>query len=294
MNTFRSDRTEYQIGNLEVYSDGDLYFKVYQDLTTVSQRLVLHVGDETFRFQDADIKGDSYRLWRNSGLSWSAGETVELRLVAPTATPATGKPGIAGRAQVGQRLTATKGGMQDGQRPAGDGLPDGLFLPVGAGGRGDRDRHRWGDVSELHTGRGRCRQDDQGQGDLHRRRRHRGDAHEQRDGRGDGALRQRLVRHPDRPTNGLRLWRRLLELPGGQLAVLGPVDPGCGRVHAQHDQLRGRGAGVPDWHPVPAAPAPARSRPDDGQRAACAARRRRAVPLRGCGRQDVKQPGVAL
>ena len=54
----------------------------------------------------------------NHGLSWSANETVPVKLLLVN-TPATGAPAITGTAQVGQTLTATLGDIADV-----DGLPD--------------------------------------------------------------------------------------------------------------------------------------------------------------------------
>ena len=57
-------------------------------LTTAAQTLALDVAGTTFAFEDADSKTSFQRFWNNSGLSWSAGDAVVLKLTetAPTIT----------------------------------------------------------------------------------------------------------------------------------------------------------------------------------------------------------------
>ena len=62
-------------------SDGELRLFLNPNLTTASQSLVLLVGAERFAFAHADTMGVNTRYWNNSGLSWSSGATVELKLV---------------------------------------------------------------------------------------------------------------------------------------------------------------------------------------------------------------------
>ena len=90
------------------------------DITTDSESLVLHVGPETFAFKDANVKEDDHRKWDGSGLSWSTGNPIELKLT--DATNATGNPTIAGVPQVNRELEARKGSIDDT-----DGLPSGAF-----------------------------------------------------------------------------------------------------------------------------------------------------------------------
>ena len=80
-----------------------------------------------------------------------------------TNTPATGAPTITGTATVGQTLTAVTTGIMDA-----DGLRQ-LHVPVDPGGRHGR-RHFGSDGEHLHAGGGRPGHDDQGDGELHRRR----------------------------------------------------------------------------------------------------------------------------
>ena len=98
-------------------------------------------------------------------------------------TLATGAPTITGTAQVGQTLTATVGTIADV-----DGLPNPFLFGrrhhhrVDPGGhRQHRDEHLHGDGEHLHAGDGGPGHDDQGEGELHRRRQQRRDA----DQRGD-------------------------------------------------------------------------------------------------------------
>ena len=81
-------------------------------------------------------------------------------------TPATGAPTITGTAQVGQTLTAGTTAIMDA-----DGLTSVSYtyqwIRVATD---NRDEHRLGDGEHLHAGGGRPGHDDQGDGELHRRR----------------------------------------------------------------------------------------------------------------------------
>ena len=85
-------------------------------IATDSQSLVLHVGSETFAFKDANVKGSDHRVWNGSGLSWTTGDAIGLKLT--DAANATGNPTISGVPQVGMVLTADTSDIEDV-----DGLP---------------------------------------------------------------------------------------------------------------------------------------------------------------------------
>ena len=111
-------------------------------------------------------------------------------------TPATGAPTITGTAQVGQTLTAGTTAIMDA-----DGLTSVSYtyqwIRVATT---TLRRHRLGDGEHLHAGGGRPGHDDQGDGELHRRRQQRRDA----DQRGDGG---RCCRRPQQPAGVLRRHR---------------------------------------------------------------------------------------
>ena len=83
---FTHAMTDYSVGAARVQSDGQLQLYLNRNITTDSESLVLHVGSETFAFEDADTKEARNRKWDSSGLSWSTGEAVELKLTE-TASP---------------------------------------------------------------------------------------------------------------------------------------------------------------------------------------------------------------
>ena len=90
---FRHDMTDYQVTAVQVRNNnGQLQLWISPDLTTATQSLVLHVGSESFAFEDADTKQANNRRWNSSGLSWSVGDTIELKLTEgagpPTEVPA--------------------------------------------------------------------------------------------------------------------------------------------------------------------------------------------------------------
>ena len=73
--------TDYAVTSVQVRSNGELRLFLNPNLTTASQSLVLLVGTERFAFAHADTKSGNYRYWDSSGLSWSSGAEVELKLV---------------------------------------------------------------------------------------------------------------------------------------------------------------------------------------------------------------------
>ena len=79
-------------------------------------------GDASF---NSYSYGNVYR-WTGTDLSWSDGNTVEIRLLheveAPANVPATGAPAVTGTTQVGETLTADTSGIADE-----DGLEDAAF-----------------------------------------------------------------------------------------------------------------------------------------------------------------------
>ena len=166
--------------------------------------------------------------------------TATAAVAAAANTPATGAPTITGTAQVGQTLTAGTTAIMDA-----DGLTTvqaiALQVPVDPGGhRQQRDEHRLGD-DDLHAGGGRPGHDDQGDGELHRRRQQRRDA----DQRGDGG-RLGGAEHPrDGPCGAggtlQRDRRRELEEQDQLVNRRGPL----GMARGHHGYERARHAPVP-------------------------------------------------
>ena len=85
---FTYDSTDYAIIGLFVRSSGSLEIFFDPDLTTATQTLALDVAGTTFAFADATTKPASARYWSNSGLSWSVGDPVVVKLTetVPTIT----------------------------------------------------------------------------------------------------------------------------------------------------------------------------------------------------------------
>ena len=89
--TFTYDTTDYDIRQLRLQSGGQLRLILAPDITAGSQSLILHVGDAEFAFAAADtpLVADR-REWSSSGLSWSNGDSVEVKLTeAPPSADAT-------------------------------------------------------------------------------------------------------------------------------------------------------------------------------------------------------------
>ena len=82
--------------------------------------LRLHVCGETYAFADAQrqpVGSSSTYRWHNAGVDWSSVASRTLYLTVG-GNAATGKPEIAGTAQVGERLTASVGTIADPDGPA--------------------------------------------------------------------------------------------------------------------------------------------------------------------------------
>ena len=106
--------TNYSVSGVQVRSNGQLQLFIgTNDLARGSRALVLHVNTETFEFADADAKDDGNRKWNSSGLTWTDGGSVVLRLTEAANSAATGAPVISGTAQVGMTLTAAKDTITD-------------------------------------------------------------------------------------------------------------------------------------------------------------------------------------
>ena len=79
---FNYDSTDYAIEVVLVRSNGNLELEFDTDLTTVAQAMTLDVAGKKFTFAAADSKTDKTRTWNSSGLGWSTGETIALKLTA--------------------------------------------------------------------------------------------------------------------------------------------------------------------------------------------------------------------
>ena len=79
---FNYDSTDYAIEVVLVRSNGNLELEFDTDLTTVAQAMTLDVAGKKFTLAAADSKTDKTRTWNSSGLGWSTGETIALKLTA--------------------------------------------------------------------------------------------------------------------------------------------------------------------------------------------------------------------
>ena len=96
--------------------NGGLRFELDRALApSHAASLVLHDCDESFAFADAAYSAsDLTYSWPAAGADWRGLPLMrELRLSVPGNNPATGAPGIAGTARVGETLTALTGGIRD-------------------------------------------------------------------------------------------------------------------------------------------------------------------------------------
>ena len=99
-------------------SAGRLELEFVDDLPSTAGLLYLSVentgfASRYFEFKYADSKTLSGRGWNNSGLSWTVGDRVSLRIVEQSNTPSIGVPTISGTARVGETLTASTSDIVD-------------------------------------------------------------------------------------------------------------------------------------------------------------------------------------
>ena len=118
--SFEVDSTTYTVNMIE--TRGWMYIGADRQLPF---GFVLELDGARFASNDASFRSYSYSniyQWRQTGLNWNDGDTVEIRLLRTAEeirinNPATGAPAITGTAQVGETLTADTSGIAD---------PDGL------------------------------------------------------------------------------------------------------------------------------------------------------------------------
>ena len=92
-NDFTHDGNSYTIRQVQLGSTGDLSLEIGPTLTGTALNLTFDVAGMVFAFQDADGSVDgtssSRRVWNSTGLSWTAGNTVPLKLLESDTTPPT-------------------------------------------------------------------------------------------------------------------------------------------------------------------------------------------------------------
>ena len=122
---FTYDSVTYSVIHIRVSSAGNLQLNVDQAFTaTAMANLVLDVDGSQFALSDSTGATDTLRTWASSGVSWTVGTDVALKMLAETGanSPATGAPAITGTPAVGELLTADISGIGDA-----DGIADADF-----------------------------------------------------------------------------------------------------------------------------------------------------------------------
>ena len=99
--TFTHDGNEITVNNLWYIVGGLLSFEISQELS--GEGFLLRLGDTLLQLGEPIGDPPAYQF-SGHGLSWSDGDTVEVRLI-PNQAP-TGEPAITGTPQVGEQLTA--------------------------------------------------------------------------------------------------------------------------------------------------------------------------------------------
>ena len=114
-NDFTLGSTDHTIGFIELSAEGSLQI-ISTGIFTDADTLVLVLGTTSLAFSDGFLGSGDGQLWVSTGISWTAGTDVSVRLISLTAstnTAAMGAPTITGTAQVGQTLTASTTGIAD-------------------------------------------------------------------------------------------------------------------------------------------------------------------------------------
>ena len=87
-----TDNGTYSMTRISLKSTGDLTIHIQPRLPARLKGLSLQVGETAFRLRSADTITDvstvSQRVWNDTGLSWSAGDSVSLKLTIPSPTGA--------------------------------------------------------------------------------------------------------------------------------------------------------------------------------------------------------------
>ena len=89
---FTHASTDYNVVKLLIRVTGQLQLRLDPAIATGSENLILDVAGTQFAFEDADTKGTAWRYWESSGLSWSAGDSVAVKLLEPPVQSATVTP----------------------------------------------------------------------------------------------------------------------------------------------------------------------------------------------------------
>ena len=90
--SFSANDVTYYLYEISLDSYGELRLHIVPALRSNIRGLTFHVGDTAFQLRFADDAEDlgllSWRGWDDSGLSWSAGDSVSLKLTVPSSTGA--------------------------------------------------------------------------------------------------------------------------------------------------------------------------------------------------------------
>ena len=110
---FTHDSVDYSISKIQGNVYPQIALNPNGETVFNSAAFTLHIGDGEYSFADATYSSGDFE-WRSSAaLSWSSGDSVDLKITHTPTLPATGKPAISGRAQAGHTLTAGKGTIKD-------------------------------------------------------------------------------------------------------------------------------------------------------------------------------------
>ena len=84
---FTYDSTDYAVIALFLTSSGHLTLDLDTDITTATKGLTLVVSGTSLAFADATAAFDRQRVWTSTGLSWTAGTAVGVKLISTNTEP---------------------------------------------------------------------------------------------------------------------------------------------------------------------------------------------------------------
>ena len=88
-NNFTYDRTTFTVQTIISYPPDSLRLSLSNELPDIAESLTLNIDGANFPFDDSILEPDaSTKIWHNTGLSWTPGDTVSLTITDPN-----GKPG---------------------------------------------------------------------------------------------------------------------------------------------------------------------------------------------------------
>ena len=154
---FTYDSTDYAVSTLSLSTSGNLTIELDTNITTATKGLTLVVSDTSLAFVDATASSDRLRVWASTGLSWTTGTAVGVKLISTNTEPTAANGTVTTGANTEYRFAYADFNYRDADR---DRLSSVKIVTLPAAGKGtlklDNANVSAGDTvtrSELDTGK---------------------------------------------------------------------------------------------------------------------------------------------